>query len=165
MNGQSKSRVPAWAVVLGVLAFICAQAAFHFFVFREESAPRAPLTIFLGALIGSIAATWIMLIGFVNVDAGRRGMSRTLWTLVAIFVPNGIGLVLYFLLRRPLESVCPQCGAGVPAKANYCPRCSHRVALLCPHCNHTIASGDVYCANCGQGIRIQPEPGRPLTIE
>ena len=42
----------------------------------------------------SFLAFYVLLIGFVNLDAGRRGMSRTLWTLVAALVPYGIGALI-----------------------------------------------------------------------
>jgi len=64
----------------------------------------------------------ILLVGYVNGDAKRRGMSRALWTVIAIFVPNGIRIILYFLLREPLMQTCSQCHAQVRSTLPFCPR-------------------------------------------
>ena len=72
---------------------------------------------------------YAVLIGYINQDAGRRGMSRLLWTLIAIFVPNGLGIVLYFVLRKPLSAhvrnAMPKLSPAsvtVPAAATACGR-------------------------------------------
>src|SRR5439155_1160300 len=57
-------------------------------------AAMVPLAIFGGTILGC----YVLLIGYVNRDAGRRGMSRLGWTLLAIFIPNALGIVLYFVL-------------------------------------------------------------------
>ena len=42
---------------------------------------------------------YVLLIGYVYADARRRGMRYVLWTLLAIFIPEAIGIILYFILR------------------------------------------------------------------
>ncbi len=44
----------------------------------------------------------VLLIGYVYADAKRRGMRYVMWTLLAIFIPNAIGIILYFVMRDPL---------------------------------------------------------------
>lgn len=172
MSTQSKTMrndhaaVPAWAIVLAVIAFAGMQVLFLTFLGQVKDPPPFALRVFLGLLTGAVLATWVTLIGYVNRDAGRRGMSRALWTLVGIFVPNGIGLILYFVLRRPLLIVCPQCGTAVAAKANYCPQCSHPLAFMCSHCGHAVGAADAYCLNCGHPLRkgatkLEPMESKP----
>jgi len=119
---------------------------------HHRDAPPFPLRVFLGVLAGGVLAVWALLVGYVNRDAARRGMNRALWTLVAIFVPNGIGFILYFLMRRPLMLACAECGADVPMDANFCPRCAHRIAPACPKCGHSVKASDRFCANCAQPL-------------
>ncbi|HEY2015554.1 MAG TPA: hypothetical protein VGH38_18750, partial [Bryobacteraceae bacterium] len=38
-------------------------------------------------------------------------------------IPNCVGFVLYFLLRKPILHPCPGCGRGVAPDAAFCPRC------------------------------------------
>ena len=53
---------------------------------------------------------YVLLVGYVYGDARRRGMNHVLWTLLAIFIPNAIGIILYFILRDPVPVPCPTCG-------------------------------------------------------
>lgn len=77
----------------------------------------------LGAAVGGFLAAYILLIGYVYADASRRGMPPIPWAALAALVPNCIGFVLYFLLRKPVVHPCPRCGASVPADAAFCPKC------------------------------------------
>jgi RNA polymerase subunit RPABC4/transcription elongation factor Spt4 len=89
-----------------------------------------------------------LMMGYVNVDARRRGMNRLLWTLLVIFIPNAIGFILYFLLRSPIRLDCPKCGAIVNPQTNYCPSCRHSFHPTCPECKSSVKPGDTFCANC-----------------
>lgn len=95
-------------------------------------------------------AAYIFLIGYVNRDAKRRGMSPTLWTLLVIFLPGTplSGCIIYFLVREPLPYHCPQCGSGVRADFNFCPQCKRNLHPACPHCGREVGEGDRYCPNC-----------------
>jgi hypothetical protein len=64
----------------------------------------------IGLLIGSLVAIWALCLGFVFADARRRAMPAVPWTLIAGLVPNLLGFLFYFALRRPLVPPCPQCG-------------------------------------------------------
>jgi hypothetical protein len=64
----------------------------------------------MGLLAGSFIAIWILCLGYVYADARRRAMPAVLWTLLAALVPNLLGFLFYFALRRPLVSPCTRCG-------------------------------------------------------
>jgi Phospholipase_D-nuclease N-terminal len=64
----------------------------------------------MGLLAGSLIAIWILCLGYVYADSRRRAMPAILWTLLAALVPNLLGFLFYFALRRPLVSPCPRCG-------------------------------------------------------
>jgi hypothetical protein len=57
-----------------------------------------------------LIAIWILCLGYVYADSRRRAMPAILWTLLAALVPNLLGFLFYFALRRPLVSPCPRCG-------------------------------------------------------
>jgi RNA polymerase subunit RPABC4/transcription elongation factor Spt4 len=157
--------VPWWAIGLAAVAFIGIQVLMHTLGFRHEhNPPPVAFQLFLGLLIGSLAAFWMMLIGYVNRDAKRRGMRSGLWTAIAIFVPNGIGIILYFVLRQPLSSACPQCGATVSGRFNFCPNCKYNLRPACPECKREVRPGDRYCPYCAHDFGAEGPTGwRPVT--
>jgi len=96
-----------------------------------------------------LMAGYSLLIGYVYGDARRRGMRYVMWTLLAIFLANGIGIILYFILRDPLLAHCPRCGAGVLPSHTFCPRCGAGVQPACQGCHRIIQPGWTHCAWCG----------------
>jgi len=97
-------------------------------VFRNTGGLRAPV---LGAPIGLLAGTlvgccftiWVLALGYVYGDARQRNMPAVPWTLVAMFVPNLLGFLLYFVLRKPLGGPCPQCGQTITPEQRFCSWC------------------------------------------
>jgi hypothetical protein len=79
------------------------------------------------ALLGGVAiAIWILALGYVNADARRRGMPPILWTLIVAFIPNLLGFLLYFALRRPIALPCPHCGQATTAGQRFCSWCGYQ---------------------------------------
>ena len=115
---------------------------------------HAPVAV---KLIGSILAPlgmagYTLLIGYVYGDARRRGMRYVMWTLLAIFLANGIGIILYFILREPLLVHCTRCGAGVQPSHAFCPRCGAGVQPACQACHRILQPGWTHCAWCGNQL-------------
>jgi hypothetical protein len=96
---------------------------------------------------------YLLLIAYVNRDARRRGMRYVLWTLLVIFIPNGIGIILYFILRDPAMRPCPKCGTMMRTGFAFCPACGTSVTQTCPACRHTVEPGWSHCPSCGKGLR------------
>ena len=88
---------------------------------------RGGMAIVFAALAVLFCGGYILLCGYIYADAGRRGMPVIPWTALAILVPNGIGFVLYFLLRKPMAHPCPNCGASVADSAAFCSRCGAQI--------------------------------------
>ncbi len=144
--------IPSWAIALAIIAFGCIQVVFNFVLPMQKSnaTPPPPLLLpFAGVVAGGVLACYILLIGYVNRDAGRRGMSRTLWTLLVIFIPNALGFILYFLLRQPMMQPCPKCHTQVQATFNYCPTCNTKLHPHCAQCQRIVQLTDTFCPYCG----------------
>ena len=94
----------------------------------------------------------VLLIGYVNGDARRRGMRYVMWTLLAIFIPNAIGIILYFIMRDPPMRNCRKCGARVSGKFAFCPSCGEAATRVCAACGQAIESGWSHCPKCGKGL-------------
>jgi len=151
--------VPTWAWVLAGILFIAMQILFNGVLARLSGAPPAVFLALLGLVGGALVACATLLIAYINRDSKRRGMSPLLWTIVAIIIPNALGIVLYFLVRQPLRNTCPQCGNAVETEFSYCPRCSYRLSPSCSQCHRLVGVNDAYCPHCGSALRSQGVPG------
>jgi RNA polymerase subunit RPABC4/transcription elongation factor Spt4 len=154
--------VPPWAWALAGIAFIAAQIVFNGSALWHAGSPPAWCRAVLGLLAGTGGGCFLLLIGYINRDAKRRRMSPTLWTIMALIIPNALGIILYFLLRQPMGISCPQCGNVVQAGFNFCPTCSYKLSPSCPQCQRVVGANDVYCPYCGASLRNQPSPASGL---
>lgn len=144
--------ISPWAFFIALLGFVSMVVLLVVVTAKADNPPPVAVRWPLGIVTGAVIACYIVLIGYVNRDAGRRGMSRLLWTLVAIFVPNGLGIVLYFILRKPRTTKCPQCDALVEPGFGFCPQCRYRLQPVCPHCQRGVSPGGKFCPYCGGAL-------------
>lgn len=115
--------------------------------------------------VALVFAAILFLVAYVNRDASRRGMNSALWTiLVLILMPawGPIGFVIYFLMREPLPYNCPQCGATVGARFNFCPNCKCNLHPSCPQCKREVVETDKYCPYCAYELS-KSGTGEPIT--
>lgn len=91
--------------------------------------PEAAFMMLAVAIGAVLVGGMILLAGYVYGDAQRRGMPAGAWTALVLLVPNCIGFVLYFLLRKPLLYACGHCGCGVEPGSAFCPRCGQGQGL------------------------------------
>lgn len=112
------------------------------------------------SLLGGLApAAYILLIGYIYADARRRSMRYVMWTLLAIFIPNSIGIILYFIFRDPLLTPCGNCGAQARTGFTFCPQCGAALSPACPACKRPTEPGWQRCPYCGTGLK----PASPAT--
>jgi hypothetical protein len=102
----------------------------------------------------------VLLIGYVSRDVKRRGMSAKLWMLLVLVMPGGIGAVVYFLLRQPILSRCPNCSTQINSTCNFCPQCQFQTAPVCERCFRDVRITDVYCKQCGHECGGESVPER-----
>ena len=150
-NNEDTRLVPWWSVLLAVGAFAGWQYIVHFVLVPLDPKPKPlPLVIFWGVMVGFFFAFYMLMIGYVNRDAKRRGMNAGLWTLVMVLLmASGIGFIVYFLLRQPVVLSCPKCAERVEANYNFCPKCDYQLNPTCPECRHAVRASDNFCAHCG----------------
>lgn len=61
---------------------------------------------------------------YVYRDADKRGMNALLWTLIVVFAPSFIGLIIYVLVRENQSGYeCANCHAPVKDNQDFCPNC------------------------------------------
>jgi hypothetical protein len=125
---------------------------------HDPHAPPYPARVFLGILAGCVVALLLLLIGYVNQDAKRRDMGQLLWTLLVIFIPNGIGFLAYFLLRKPLIQHCPKCGERAEKGFHFCAKCGCVLAPSCEHCGREVSHEFAVCPYCGKALGAATNP-------
>ncbi len=150
--------IPRWLKGLAIALFIVGQVVAQVVHFYNPN--MGPLAAYMAAAAGTalVVDLLLLLFGYVNRDAKRRGMNSTLWTLLAIFVPYLIGLIIYFLMREPLPYNCPGCGAMVNARFNFCPACKRNLRPTCPQCKREVRLEDRYCPYCAQELATTKSP-------
>jgi Double zinc ribbon len=156
--------IPRWIVIALVVIFVIAQilamlinvfgVANNGVMWPEGYGPVVASLALAGLItLGAVFIfPWILLLGYVNRDAKRRGMNSALWTLVCIILMPAyvlLGFIIYFLVREPLPYACPKCGATVGPRFNFCPNCRCDLHPSCPNCGHEIVESDKFCAFCG----------------
>jgi hypothetical protein len=116
------------AVVIGLVAgFLEGQNPVHgFSVPIAGSIAGAALGLLAGMAAGALIATWVLCLGYVYGDARRRCMPPVLWVLIAALVPNLLGFLLYFGLRRPIALPCAHCGQAITADQLFCSWCGQQ---------------------------------------
>lgn len=143
------SLIPWAAWVIAALMYLGGAAVVV--ALRDPDIQRWPLWIktLLVAGAGIPLAIYVLLVGYVNGDARRRGMRYVMWTLLAVLIPNAIGIILYFVLRDPLLKPCPSCGAQLHSGYTFCPKCGAAIAQACPQCRSAVEAGWSHCSRCG----------------
>jgi hypothetical protein len=120
---------------------------------KMQTWPSWALAAFRG-LLPLVLVPYVALIGYVNADSRRRGMRSLMWTLLAIFIPNALGIILYFVLREPMMTPCPQCFTPVKPGFAFCPACGTAVGNACPQCKKTVEPAWSHCPACGTKLNV-----------
>ena len=159
--------IPLWSFIGGVAVFGLMMYLMWVVVpAHRHHPPNLPFwfRFYVNISIGLLAGLYVLMIGYVSRDSPRRGMSTPLWMLVCIVIPSGIGAVLYFLLRLPVLSLCPACGARIESDYHFCPQCSWQVAPCCGNCHRKARITDLYCVYCGHNLASDHPPARLHTF-
>jgi hypothetical protein len=159
--------IPRWSIAVASLAFVFMQYLYWVILpaYRQSLHMRpvpAPVGVrFYFALSWStLAALYVLMVGYVSRDAPRRSMSTRLWVVICLALPGGIGSVLYFLLRQPVVARCPSCGTSIHTEFHFCPQCAYQVSAACGNCYRGVRITDVYCVYCGHSLATDDMPSR-----
>ena len=142
-------------VIAVVLYLVCAAATWRYFIPHDEGFSHWPgwFLVFISGIMPLFLAVFVLLVGYVNGDARRRGMRYVMWTLLAIFIPNAIGIILYFILRDPLLRSCTNCGTSVSSGFAFCSKCGTALAQACPECRAAVQPEWSHCTKCGARLQ------------
>jgi hypothetical protein len=157
-------RPVAWVIALAL--FFGLLAVFWIYIWPSQSADEAARTPFALKIFASLAAStfclvYVLLVGYVHVDAKRRGMRYVMWTLLAMFIGNFIGIILYFLMRDPMPTPCPKCSKLSAQSFTFCPHCGAELMRTCRVCHKKLGAGWSNCAYCGTPVTGQAGSSMP----
>lgn len=144
-------RIGWWIAALVYVGF----GIFLFLVLQKDADTRAWPSwgqALFSVFVPVPLAVYALLVAYINSDSRRRGMRYVLWTLLAIFIPNGIGIILYFVLRDPLLVRCSSCGASLKPGFAFCPACGAGIGKACPDCRRLVEPEWTNCAYCGRKL-------------
>jgi hypothetical protein len=143
--------IPRAVWIIALILYIGAVIGIHFGVTSDPQMSQWPLVgqLAFNLLIPLFIFLPFAFFGYIYGDAKRRHMNAIGWTLLAIFVPYLIGVILYFLLRDPLPINCPGCQSSVPSKFTFCPNCGKPVSPRCPQCGKAVQHAWANCGYCG----------------
>ena len=148
--------IPRGAWIIAILLYLLGLGCSWFVFFpRDEKFEQwpAPAVVIFGGVVPLFLMAYVLLLGYVNADARRRSMRHVMWTLLAFFIPNAIGFILYFILRDPLQEGCPHCGTSVSHGFAFCPKCGGALAPACPQCRTAVQPEWSHCTKCGAGLQ------------
>jgi len=151
--------IPRWSMALAILLFAGMQVIFHV-IMPHHKHELLPLRLMMGYAWGTLVASYALLLGYVSRDVKRRGMSPGLWMLVCVVLPGGIGAVVYFMLRQPVLSKCPNCSTAIASGYHFCPQCQFQMAPVCGTCHRGVKITDVFCTQCGHDLAEDGAPAR-----
>jgi hypothetical protein len=122
--------VQVWAVAVVAAAVLIGLAVGGYGAANGDG--LRPMFVYTAAALatGTLIATWLLCLGFVFADARRRGMRAAGWTLVAMLMPNLLGFLLYFVMRRPIAAPCVSCHREIPVDQPFCSWCGSSRAPL-----------------------------------
>lgn len=95
----------------------------------------------------------IMIGIYVYRDAASRGMNAMLWTMISVFSPTFIGLIIYLIVRADHTAMqCPKCQSPVSENYAVCPQCGNQLKSRCQRCNNPVEPYWEVCASCGEPV-------------
>jgi hypothetical protein len=148
------------AIFIGVATMIKAPDARPADI-RDDAALSVLAIVGIITGVSILLSACILMLGYVNRDARRRGMNSALWTwFVLLMLPTSvgiIGLIIYLLVREPLPYPCPRCSKPVGPRFNFCPNCKCDLYPSCPNCKKEIAETDKFCPYCATELRGRAE--------
>lgn len=101
---------------------------------------------------------------YVYKDAKKRGMNALLWTLIALFAPSFVGIIIYLVVREDHSVLqCPSCKAPVTESYSICPKCGTELKNRCPNCGAGVEAEWKHCPVCAEPLPLEmkvPEPAQ-----
>ncbi len=127
MNNTKMNRLLLSIGIAVILLLIFLRFGLYFLKSDGFSGLSMLLPILLLCFILFALCTSASFAAWVYQDCKRRGDDPVLWTVVIFAATPFIGLLIYFLRRSEIKTICPACGQRISVKAKYCEECGTRI--------------------------------------
>lgn len=117
--------------------------------------PEVPpfFPFFFGGMFLLIGVIYFSIGLFVYRDAPKRGVNRWMWMLIALYVPNLIGLIIYVIVTGNRKHTCVHCGKTVKEEYKACPYCGKDLESSCPNCQQSVKEEWHVCPYCKTNVK------------
>jgi len=148
MKTQSFFKLLFWFIVVGFISLFTFMAINTLPLMLED--PDCPIfmPIFFCAIFLVVGVLYTSIAVFVYRDAPKRGMKKWMWMVIATFVPNLIGLIIYVVVRSGSNDRCINCGKPVKKDFEVCPYCSTSLNVVCTQCGKKVGLDWRVCPYC-----------------
>ncbi len=123
MNNADKNRFLFSIGVSVILLLVFLRFGLYFLKSDGFSGLSMLLPVLLFCFILFALCTSAFFAAWVYQDCKKRGDDPVLWAIVVFAATPFIGLLIYFLRRSEIKTICPACGHRVSIKAKYCEEC------------------------------------------
>ncbi len=127
MNNTNKNRFPIYIGIPVILLLIFLRFGLYFLKSDGFSGLSMLFPALLLCFILFALCTSAFFAAWVYQDCKRRNDDPILWVIVVFAATPFIGLLIYFLRRLEIKTICPACGCRVSVKAKYCEECGTHI--------------------------------------
>ncbi len=127
MNNTKKNRLPLYIGIPAILLLIFLRFGIYFMKSHGFSGLSKLLPVLLLCFILFALCTAVFFAAWVYQDCKRRGDDPVLWAIVVFAATPFMGLLIYFLRRSEIKTICPACGQRISLKAKYCEECGTHI--------------------------------------
>lgn len=127
MNDANKNRLLLFIGIPVILLLIFLRFGLYFVKSDGFSGLSILLPVLLLCFILFALCTSAFFAAWVYQDCKRRGDDPALWAAVVFIITPFIGLLVYFLHRLEIKTLCPACGHRISVKAKYCEECGAHI--------------------------------------
>lgn len=149
-DNQKLFKVIFWTITGFISLFIVGMFTIFFFNIGVMT-PDDQKALAIISVLALIVLSMPVLIGvFVYRDAKKHHLNQWMWTLVAVYVPYLLGVIIYLVIRNNEKNKlkCLSCGKTVEKDYVMCPHCGHSLKQKCQSCNKYVNEEWKICPYC-----------------